>query len=61
MKYPSRLLHGLLCLTITAYNTFFLKSGLPFLQETKTILPTEAEGSLFKAALIFLEVKFLKF
>ena len=50
MKYPSLLLHGFLCLTITAYNTFFLKSDLLLLQETKTILPTEAEGSLFKAA-----------
>ena len=50
MKYPSRLLHGFLCLTIPAYNTFFLKSDLPLLQEAKTILPTEAEGSLFKAA-----------
>ena len=50
MKYPSRLLHGFLCLTIPAYNTFFLKSDLPFLQETKTISPTEAEESLFKAA-----------
>ena len=41
-------------------NTFFLKSDLPFLQETKTISPTEAEGSLFKTALIFLEAKILK-
>ena len=50
MKYPSLLLRGFLCLTITAYDTFYLKSGLPILQETKIISPTEAEGSLFKAA-----------
>ena len=35
MKYPSRLLHGFLCLTIPAYNTFFLKSGLPFCKKLK--------------------------
>ena len=50
MKYPSRFLHSFLCLTIPAYNTFYTKSDLPFLQETKTISPTEAEASLFKAA-----------
>jgi len=50
MKYPSHFLHSFLCLTIPAYNTFYTKSGLPFLQETKTISPTEAEASLFKAA-----------
>ena len=50
MEYPSRFLHSFLCLSITAYNTFYTKSGLPFLQETKTMLPTEAEGSLFKAS-----------
>ena len=50
MKYPSRLLHDFLCLAIPSYNTFYLKSGLPILQETKIISPTEAEGSLFKAA-----------
>ena len=60
MKYPSRLLHGFLYLTITAYNTFFLKSDLPFLQETKTISPIEAEGSLFKTAWIFLVAKIFK-
>ena len=60
MKYPSRFLHGFLCLTIPAYNTFYTKSGLPFLQETKTISPTEAEVSLFKAAWIFLEAKIFK-
>jgi hypothetical protein len=29
---------------------FILNHGLPFLQETKTISPTEAEVSLFMAA-----------
>ena len=60
MKYPSRFLHGFLCLTIPAYNTFYTKSGLPFLQETKTISPTEAEASLFKATWIFLAKKIFK-
>ena len=39
---------------------FILNHGLPFLQETKTISPTEAEGSLFKAAWIFLAAKIFK-
>ena len=52
MKTPSFRRHGLRCLTMTAGNTFFLRSGFPFLTVAITMSPTQADGNLFKRPLI---------
>ena len=48
MKTPSFRLHVFLWRTITAGWTFFLSSGLPFLQEAMTKSPIEADGNLLR-------------
>ena len=52
MKTPSFLRQGLRCRTMTAGNTFFLKSGFPFLTVAMTMSPTQADGSLLRRPLI---------
>ena len=61
MKVPSGLLHGLLCLMMTAGWSFFLTLSLPFLQEHMTTSPMEPDGSLLRRPLTAMAAMMNKF